>query len=78
MRSAIRLHAADAAPVVMNGSDLEILKNMRAATAGALGKRLGDIDGIGVAVAGDMNAADHIIEIGERVERMNVRRARPR
>ena len=72
--SAIRLHAADAAPVVMNGGNLEILKNMRAAIAGALGKRLGDIDGVGVAVAGDMNTADHIIEIGERVERMNVRR----
>ena len=51
---------------------LQVLKNLHASRAGALGERLRDVDGIRVAVARNMNAADHIVEIGERVQLMNL------
>ena len=60
--------------VVMDGGDFEILENRRAAAARALGQRLRDIDGIGIAVARDVNAADDVLEIGERIQRVNLLR----
>ncbi len=59
----------------MNGGDFDVLKNPRAAAAGALGERLGDVDGIGIAVARDVDAADDVLEIGERIQRANLARA---
>src|SRR5208337_5595577 len=66
------LHAAHAPPVVVNGGDLEVLEYARARVAGAFGERLRDIDRVGIAVARNVNAADHIVEMGERVERPNL------
>ncbi len=70
--SAVRLHAAHASTVVMDGGDFEILENLRAAAARPFGERLRDIDGIGIAVARYVNAADDILEIGERIQRVNL------
>src|SRR3979490_146132 len=70
--SAVRLHTAHASIPVMNGGDLEILENLRAAAARTLGERLRDVDGIGIAVARYGNAADDILEIGERIERVDL------
>ena len=72
---AIGLHAADAPSVVMNGGHLEILQDLRAALAGALGERLGDIDGVRIPVARDVNPADHVLEIDQGVPGMNLSRA---
>src|SRR5580658_3603708 len=70
--AAVRLHAAHAPPVMMDGGYLELLKNLRAAGARAFGERLSDVDRVRIAVARDVNASDHIVEIGERVEGMNL------
>jgi len=67
-----RRHAAHPGAIMMNLSDLGFLKNLHAAGAGALGERLGDIHGVGIAVAGDVNAADDIVHIHERVQRANL------
>ncbi len=69
---AIRLHAAHAPPVMMDGGDFEILNDQRSTAASSLGERLRDVDGIGVTVARYVNAADDILEIGERVQRVDL------
>ena len=65
------LHAPS---VVMDGSDFEVLKDERTPGARALGERLGDVDGVGVAVARYVNAADDVRKIGERIQRVNLAR----
>ena len=60
--------AGDASAVAADGGDLQVLKDLDPARPRAFGERLGDVDGVAVAVARDVNAADHIVEIGERIQ----------
>ena len=68
------VHTLHPLAVMADGRDLELLENSHAPGARALGERLGDVDGIRVAVARNVNAADHILEIGERIEGANFAR----
>jgi hypothetical protein len=52
----------------MYGGNFEVLEDRRSAAACALGQSLSDVDGIGIAVARYVNAADDVIEVGERIE----------
>jgi len=45
---------------------------IRAPRPGALGERLRDVNRIGVAVARNVDAAEHIVQVDERVERSDL------
>ena len=49
-----------------DAGNLGVFKNPHAAVACTLGERLGNIDGIGIAIAGDMDAAHDVIDLRDR------------
>ena len=59
-------HAGDAAAFGQYGADGRVLENARAGGDGCLCQGVGDINGVGIAVGGDMNAADHILNLAQR------------
>ena len=64
-RSIIGIDTRHTLPIMANFCDLGVLKNLRAAGACALRKRLRNVHGIGIAIARDMNTADHVIHIDD-------------
>ncbi|MBC7522153.1 MAG: hypothetical protein H7268_13815, partial [Sandarakinorhabdus sp.] len=58
-------HPGDSGAIVANARHLGVFKNPHAIGAGTLGQRLGDIDRIGITVAGDVDAADNVIDLGD-------------
>ena len=60
-------HAADPAIILVNIGDLDTLDDLDPVIASSLGKRLGDIDRIGLAILWQPNAADRILNIQVRI-----------
>ncbi len=71
-RSFVGFDPCDPLAIVLDLGDLGIFKNLRAAAARALGQRLGDINRVGIAVAGNMDAADHILNIDDGGQGLNL------
>ena len=57
--------------IMANFGDLRVFKNLCAASARALGQRLCNVNCIGIAITGDVDSADHVVDIdyvGERLD----------
>ena len=66
--------AGGAALLREDAGDLGVLEDAHAVHARALGQRLRDVGGIGLAVGRDEDAADHILEVDQRMARLRVLR----
>ena len=65
-------HAADAAILAVNGSDLDALDDLRAALAGALGERHGDVGRVALAVERQVHGADHAVGVEMRIHLLDL------
>ena len=60
-------NAGDAAVLAVDGRDLDVLEDLRAALARALGQRHGDVGRIALAVERQVHRADHAVGVQMRI-----------
>ena len=58
-------HASNFPVIVIDCSDFAVLNYLYAAFASTLGECLGNVDGVGIAVGRNMNAADYVVGVQE-------------
>ena len=66
-RTLVRIDAGNAAPVLADAGDLDVLEDQRPAVARALGQRQRDVAGVGLPIRGQEDAAFHALQVHERV-----------
>ena len=65
-RTVFGIDPGDLFAIVADAGDLAVFDNLCPARARALGQRLGDVDGVGVAIRRDVDSADQIADLKDR------------